>query len=138
MRHCLGVLYPILFKNAFITQPWCMPEMRWDGKPCMNNCSRYSMTNCNAGIVERSCGSWNLVLILCRLFFPSMVTFRVRMTFDVINVNWLGDDDSIVYHIVTKACFLEQIFLVTKYMYLDIWWIIYIVQEPTVTLLIGY
>ena len=46
-----------------------------------------------------------------------MVTFRVRMTFDVINVNWLGDDDSIVYHIVTKACFLEQIFLFTKYMF---------------------
>ena len=60
------------------------------------------------------------------------------MTFDVINVNWLADDDSIVYHIVTKACFLEQIFLFTKYMCLDIWWIIYVVQEPTVTLLIDH
>ena len=28
-----------------------------------------------------------------------MVTFRVRMTFDVMNVNWLADDDSIVYHV---------------------------------------
>ena len=54
MRHCLGKRYPILFKNAFIGDRWSTHGMRWDGKPCMNNCFHSTMENIIVGIVEMS------------------------------------------------------------------------------------
>ena len=56
--------------------------------------------------------------------------FIIALSFVARNVNCLVQENYIVYNINTKACFLEPIYHFTKYMFLGILWLIYIVHRP--------